>query len=58
MAIERLKKGPSDYFRILQEYSKKGIKYTDTDFMGKEMLYWESFAKEYGFKREKFDNLL
>lgn len=39
-AIERMKYGPANFPEII----KKGWKYEDMDFNGKDMLYWYSYA--------------
>jgi hypothetical protein len=57
-AVERLKKGPANYYKILPEYGQKGLKFTDMDFIGKDMVYWKEFADEFGFKWEKYDQMI
>jgi hypothetical protein len=44
LAIDRLKRGPADFDRIIDQYSDKDLKYTDMDFTERNMLYWRGFG--------------
>ena len=48
-SIERLKRGPANFEWIIDEYSDKGLEYTDMEFVGRDMLYWKGYDKEFQY---------